>query len=250
MNARIGASVAATALLGWAVGAAADPVTLTSDVRATIVLAHVADPSGDDRHTARDEAGDALTATATAATGPSSGLSTATLISSDADPLHMFGTGAANVTWSSIDLADVSSVADFAVRFQLTTPVTYVFEGAFDTSGIGTSNIYGGSQGRWAAQLSGGFPTPVFNDSGNDPTAARLYQGTLLPGVYSLLVEASGVSTFFHQGGTGAAHGAFNFTLDMTPVQQTPPSPTPEPSTLLLFGTGVLVMFGTSRVRA
>jgi len=93
-------------------------VTLTSDLRATLVLAHVADPNGDDRHTARTKPvmragnGDCHD-------GTNVGLSTATLTSSYADPLHMFGTGAANVSWSSIDLADVSSAADFAVRFQL-----------------------------------------------------------------------------------------------------------------------------------
>jgi len=66
-----------------------------------------------------------------------------------------------------------------------------------------------------------GFLPPAFSDSGNDATATRLYRGTLLPGAYSLFVEASGVGFFFHQGGAGTAHGAFNFTLDMTPVQQT-----------------------------
>jgi hypothetical protein len=251
MNARIGVCVTA-AMLSWAVGAAADPVRLTSDLRTTIVLSHVADSSGDDRHTARDEAGDRLTAAAIASTGTSSAMSTATLTSSYADPLHMFGTGSANVSWNSTDLADVSSDAEFVVRFQLASPFTYAFDATFDTSGIGRTSIYGSSRGRWATQLTpfGGFSTPMFNDSGNDPVAARMYRGTLLPGEYSFLVDASGVGDYRHQGRAGEAHGAFNFTFDLTPVKQDPPSPTPEPSSLLLLGTGAVAILRTYRMLA
>jgi hypothetical protein len=233
--------------------ATADPITVFDDSRATFVLAHVKDASGEDRHTAVDERADFVTGTVSASTRTSSGLSTATVISSISNPAHMSGIGSAEALWSSRDVADFSTDAEFAVGFHLASPMTYQFDGTFTTSGIGevgaSDEPLGESRGAWDTFLGNQTNgSAVFRDSGTDLAATRSFSGLLLPGDYGLVVEATGLGFIFRGGSTDDVRGAFNFTFDLAPVGQSP-SPTPEPASLLLVSTGAISIVGGLRRR-
>jgi hypothetical protein len=228
----------------------ADSITITADHRNTIVLAQVTEASGLDRHTDSDGPGDALTSDANASSGTSSGSSTASLSSSIADPSHWSGTGAADVSWTTQDAADFSSDSAFAVDFTLSAPMSYVFGSSFDGTFAGTG-VADAAQSRWAATLTRlGSGTFAFNDSAINTTGSRLFVGQLLAGTYRLLVDGSSVGNTRAGGGSGTGHLGFDFTFDLTPAQTEPPAPTPEPASLLLFGTGALATLRAARRRA
>src|SRR5438067_10276794 len=100
------ATITVAMVLSGAVVASADPITIVTDQRATSALARTnLNNSGTDTFRTA-EASDTLTSTLSASSGTTSGVSTATLVSSFADPMHWVGMGTADVS--------VSTAAGFA----------------------------------------------------------------------------------------------------------------------------------------
>lgn len=242
MNRRVSTAITAAMLLGCTAAASADPITITSDRRGTPVLAMVRDANGLARQSSVPEPGDVVTAAVSASTGTSSGVSTATVLSSFSDPLHMSGTGAANIAYNGLDLVDFSAASTFAVDFTATSPFSYAFNGAFNaTSSTTGQSLFGGSFARWTTALFGNGAF-VFRDVGVDTAGTRSFSGTLAAGQYRFFVDAASVGGFNGQGATGAASTDFDFALDLTPLDPSP-SPTPEPASLLLLATGAAGLF-------
>jgi hypothetical protein len=71
----------------------------------------------------------------------------------------------------------------------------------------------------------------------------RYQPGTLQPGRYDFLISVAAISTL--QGGN--ASGTENFRLEFSDV---PLSPTPEPASLLLLGSGAGLLFARRRTAA
>jgi hypothetical protein len=246
MRARWALTAAAVLLIGVAF-ASADPITITQDQRFTMTDANPG------HLVARADAADTLSSTSIASSG--SGTSQATLASSFRDPMRWFGAGTANVTWTIPPAASDDASSVFGVRFQVSSPVTYDFNGTFTASASLVPPDNGAMLARAGVTLQefGGGNAQIFDfgllQPGSNATADRTFTGSLLPGQYLFRANASaGGFTFGTNGGTGVGNGAgaFAFTLDFTPAES--PSPTPEPATLLLLGTAVAGVFGCRRL--
>jgi hypothetical protein len=94
----------------------------------------------------------------------------------------------------------------------------------------------------WGFQLDRGSD-PVFSGIGSG-AATRSFTGLLAPARYSLSLGTE--QEVEVAGRAGFGRGAFNFTLNMTPVDA---APVPEPATLMLTGAGLVGAFTARRRR-
>ena len=85
-------------LLVTASAARAEPITIVGERRWALANAHVADSNGDAEKRAQAEFRDAMYVSRNVTTGTSSGLVTTSLMSSYADPFHIYGIGAAAIS--------------------------------------------------------------------------------------------------------------------------------------------------------
>jgi hypothetical protein len=231
-----------TAVLLSATAAAADSITILEDQRKTQALANVTVDIG--------RQGDALTSNVRT----ESAVVTATLTSSIADPAHLSAVGVGDISWS-IPFGASTHVADstFGVRFRLTSPFAYAFNGSVMQSHL-PDELPGSLGANAFGQLIAlsGFVHAVFAiETPRDLHGAvtRTFTGLLDPGDYQLVAKAStATGGMVSPAGSGVEHAEFAFDFDLTPAGSSgSPSPTPEPSSLLLLASGCASVVGIRR---
>jgi PEP-CTERM motif-containing protein len=229
-------------LLASTAAVSADPITIVNDLRSTAVGANPHLGPHPDNRAASAPPSDAMRAVASASSGLSSGIATAELTSSYADPMRWSGSGLADIDWTTQSEGQYAAESAFVVDFHVASPVTYAFNSSLNASAGDRS--FGGL----FAILGSSTPHFIFSSSAEarskgNATLAPMFSGLLLPGDYFLnvggLVQGVvGTSV----AATSASRAAFAFAMDFAPAES--PAATPEPASLLLVGTGFLGLVG------
>ena len=211
--------VVASVLVGWPALASADPITLNQDIRRASVF--IQQIGGVDQRAA-----DFLTVAES-----SSGVSgTATLISSISDLEHLTGSGVASLTSAGNANLFSSASSSFVVGFTIAAPHDYSFRGSWTGSGDKMG----------AAILKTNTGDAFFDALINGPSAFER-SGRLPSGAYSFEVLSDVVGTSFSP--ATRLGSSFEFAFDLQA------SPTPEPASIFLLGSGLAALAAGIRRR-
>jgi hypothetical protein len=231
-------------LLGFAVLAAplpvsADPITLLSSTRSVVADASVA-PSAPIASPVYNLP--ILTASMDVSTADGFATGSASLISTiDPGTGQFTGAGRTEVFHRSTNVASGGSAqSDYGFTFEVSEAQQFLFAASFATFVTDAD-----SRALWFAELFQGPPesaSSVFLFSGGD-TRDLLSSGVLMPGQYRFGLSAA--SSSFHPG-VGNSSTTFNFSLAFSDPGV---APTPEPASMLLFGTGLIGLLAGRRMQ-
>jgi len=255
--------LAAVLLLGSSGLAAADPIVITRDARSVSAQAFMQacisqsavvgacdfplppSTAASERHQ-----GDELIVAPLAGGGFGGNVSPfAALLSDISDPRHMTGHGTTAVdmavggvpdfqlTWHTGNASGTAAM-NFEVDFRLESPFNFAFVSPRLSGNFAHASLVGAGS--------------VLFDTGPIEIGLPFEQsGQLGPGDYTLHVQDSSklVVVSDRSDPSLIRNGGFAFTFDLTPVGSDAPAPTPEPTSLLLLGAGIVGTLGVRRRR-
>ena len=230
----------ALAMCAIAAPAVADPITVVAATRAVTVSQNIGTISSSGEPQFNQDA----LSNATGLVRPDgSARSAGSLFSQILGDPTFNGHGETSASFDSTVSAGAEAHASYFVAFDVNATQQYTFAANFSTTGTDATD-----RSLWGAQLfffpNGPNPRTAFSFSGGD-TRSLLSSGLLGPGRYGFEVF-SGSDSGFGSAGSGAASGAFNFSLEFSDPAV---SATPEPASMLLLGTGVAGLFARRRMQ-
>jgi hypothetical protein len=241
--------VVTLSFVAWPAMVAADPIRLVVDGRFVESVVGVRDDFG---HEFRDDegkfgGGDELSIAVNASLPQghvASGV--ATLSSSLSDLHHLSGVGAitatATVPFGALrsSQSGVTALEQFFVSFQLDTPHDVDFSVQFTGTEARNEDGLFSSVPTFFAVVALEVPENrvIFSHEGFGQFREK---ASLAPGRYFATVEMIGTASNTLADTVLRAHSESSFTVDLNPT------PTPEPASLVLLGSGVLGLLATSR---